>query len=402
MAAMSFSTLRILTVAIAVLTSMCISIDAEDDLNTIAGNLRTLLEVQFSENRNHHVNPTNKDNAINYIAETMKSYNLDVRSVEFAGQNVRIRIIYKGVNIIGILPGKTKGTADDQVILLGSHFDTVKTTPGVDDNGSGIAALLEAARLVTSETCVTTNTIVFVAFDLEESQEEVRKGLIGSQHFVNDWLIDFLVNSDGTNSSFKGAIVLETLMNFDSGENAQTFPPGFKDGFKDLYNKISSRNFTGDFITVIGRQTNDAALMSGFTNHWSGVGDDMFLNESIPLPFSGVPTDQDFLFYGDFFRSDHTRFWQHPPNSLSAILLTDTANFRGDMRQCYHNPCDNVTSITDDKMKFLAKTTRSVANMLIEQGIDNLEEVCADANGLSYSSTHLAVIGLMITLSLLM
>ncbi|XP_077981850.1 uncharacterized protein YfbL-like [Glandiceps talaboti] len=377
---------------------VCFSIGAVDDLNTIAVNLRTLLEVRFSENRNHHVNPGNKDNAINYITETLKSYNLDVRSVEFSGQNSAVS--YEGVNIIGILPGKKKGTADDQVILLGSHFDTVKTTPGVDDNGSGIAALLEAARLVTSETCETTNTIVFVAFDLEEMQEEAGKGVIGSEHFVNDWLIDFLVNGDGTNSSFKGAIVLETLMNFDSGENAQTFSQGFKVLFEDVYNRVDSRNFAGDFITVVGRQTSDAALMSGFTNHWSAVDDDMFLNESMPVPFSGVPTEREYSLYRDFFRSDHSPFWRHPPNSLSAILLTDTANFRGNMKQCYHNPCDNVTSITDDKMKFLAKTTRSVANMLIELSIET-PEVCADANGLSYSSTQLAAIGLIITLSLL-
>jgi len=36
------------------------------------------------------------------------------------------------------------------MVLIGSHYDTVRTSPGVDDNGSGMTALLQVLKLITS------------------------------------------------------------------------------------------------------------------------------------------------------------------------------------------------------------------------------------------------------------
>ena len=54
------------------------------------------------------------------------------------------------MNIIGQLPGGYTGTRHDKMVLIGSHYDTVQTSPGVDDNGSGMTALLQALKLFTS------------------------------------------------------------------------------------------------------------------------------------------------------------------------------------------------------------------------------------------------------------
>ena len=64
------------------------------------------------------------------------------------------------MNIIGRLPGRYTGTRDDKMVLIGSHYDTVQTSPGVDDNGSGMTALLQALKLFTSPG----NKIVFAYF----------------------------------------------------------------------------------------------------------------------------------------------------------------------------------------------------------------------------------------------
>lgn len=46
-----------------------------------------------------------------------------------------------------MIPGKYKGTNKDKLFLIGAHYDTVRTTNhGVDDNGSGVAAMLQAAK----------------------------------------------------------------------------------------------------------------------------------------------------------------------------------------------------------------------------------------------------------------
>jgi Zn-dependent M28 family amino/carboxypeptidase len=60
--------------------------------------------------------------------------------------------VVKGVNIVGMLPGRLTGTRDDRLILIGSHYDTMRTTShGADDNGSGVVALLQVAKLLTSK-----------------------------------------------------------------------------------------------------------------------------------------------------------------------------------------------------------------------------------------------------------
>lgn len=52
--------------------------------------------------------------------------------------------------MVGQLPGRFTGTSDDKIVLIGSHYDSVQSTPGVDDNGSGMTALLQALKLYTS------------------------------------------------------------------------------------------------------------------------------------------------------------------------------------------------------------------------------------------------------------
>jgi Zn-dependent M28 family amino/carboxypeptidase len=72
-------------------------------------------------------------------------------------------------------------------VIIGSHWDTVDTTDGYNDNGSGVATLLELARLIVESKCRPKNSIVFVAFDLEEM------GAQGSQEFVNRFSLSFFL-----------------------------------------------------------------------------------------------------------------------------------------------------------------------------------------------------------------
>jgi aminopeptidase YwaD len=95
-------------------------------------------------------------------------------------------------NVVGILPGsdpKLKG----ETIVIGAHYDhlgmggegsgSLSARPGIhhgaDDNASGVAGLLELARMLTSQNPKPRRTIVFIAFSGEE------EGLIGSNYYVN-------------------------------------------------------------------------------------------------------------------------------------------------------------------------------------------------------------------------
>ena len=47
-----------------------------------------------------------------------------------------------------MLRGETAGTADDKIVVVGAHYDTTRKTRGVDDNGSGVTALLQVAKQI--------------------------------------------------------------------------------------------------------------------------------------------------------------------------------------------------------------------------------------------------------------
>ena len=76
-------------------------------------------------------------------------------------------------NVIATL----RGTVNPELVyIVSSHFDSVEAGPGADDNTSGTAALLEAARVLAGHPMPA--TIVFASFTGEES------GLLGSREFV--------------------------------------------------------------------------------------------------------------------------------------------------------------------------------------------------------------------------
>ena len=47
---------------------------------------------------------------------------------------------------MGILPGTRWGTGEDRLVVVGAHWDTVLNTGGLDDNGSGVSAMLELGK----------------------------------------------------------------------------------------------------------------------------------------------------------------------------------------------------------------------------------------------------------------
>lgn len=89
-----------------------------------------------------------------------------------------------GRNVGARLPGSVPALADEW-ILVSAHYDHLGVRngvlyPGADDNASGVAMLLEAARCLVDTPPRPRRGVMFVAFDLEEP------GLWGSRHFVEE------------------------------------------------------------------------------------------------------------------------------------------------------------------------------------------------------------------------
>src|SRR5439155_1797881 len=106
--------------------------------------------------------------------------------------NVNVnRIESPSFNVVGILPG-TDPKLKNEAIVIGAHYDHLgrggegslapregEIHHGADDNASGVAGLLELARLFSSQEPRPRRTIVFIAFSGEE------EGLLGSNYYVN-------------------------------------------------------------------------------------------------------------------------------------------------------------------------------------------------------------------------
>ena len=109
-----------------------------------------------------------------------------------------------------------------------------------------------------------------MAFDLEENQPSCSGSgncacasiTCGSRFFVQN-LTQFL---NSTGSDFQGAVILETVLDYDTTPNSQTLPSGFEQGFPQEYQEISQNQFKGDFLAVIGRAQDDGHLISGITS----------------------------------------------------------------------------------------------------------------------------------------
>lgn len=106
--------------------------------------------------------------AANYIKQRLQNYGLTVYDQNFSST---------GRNVYAVKQGQVY---PDKKYIICAHYDDMpsgSTAPGADDNASGVAAVIEAARLLKEFN--TEYTVVFALFDEEE------QGLIGSDYFAN-------------------------------------------------------------------------------------------------------------------------------------------------------------------------------------------------------------------------
>jgi hypothetical protein len=121
------------------------------------------------------------DSAADYIANTMRRYGLEVESIPFESPGPRYVPVDAASswsvsrNICGTLNGT--GPTNAECIIV-AHYDSANSSvPGANDNASGVAAVLEAARICSRYKFE--YTIRFLAVGAEE------EGLIGSYHYAH-------------------------------------------------------------------------------------------------------------------------------------------------------------------------------------------------------------------------
>jgi Zn-dependent M28 family amino/carboxypeptidase len=198
-------------------------------------------------------------------------------------------------------------------LIIGAHYDTVAGCVGADDNGSGVAVLLELAAYFSANPIK--YPIQLIAFDMEEY------GLLGSAAYA-----DKLKHE---NQKIRLMISLEMLGYCDRTPNSQHYPAGLDKFYPN----------TGDFIGLIGSIPTIPDLIH-LQHHMKSV----VSCEWLPAGWRGLAIP-------DTRRSDHAPFWDA---GYKALMVTDTANMRNPH---YHKSSDQLETLD---LEFLTQVCRGL------------------------------------------
>jgi hypothetical protein len=217
----------------------------------------------------HKLQPGN-NKAADYIKQKLNSYGLVTYDQNFSSTG---RNVY-GVQLGSVYPNKK--------YIICAHYDDMPsgtTAPGADDNGSGTAAVIEAARIFKNYSFPF--TIIYALWDEEE------QGLVGSAYYAQQ--------AANAGDSIVGVINLDMIAydsNNDNVAEIHTRPIAYSVALKDKMVEVNSTYNIGVSLSIIN---------PGLT------------------------------------ASDHASFWN---NNYSAILLIE--QYYGDFNNYYHTVNDKL------------------------------------------------------------
>jgi len=195
----------------------------------------------------------------------------------------------------------------EQILLVGAHYDSVRGSPGADDNASGVAALLEISRLFAA--VVPSVAVRFVAFVNEEAPFFL-SGEQGSMMYARC--------ARARGDDIRLMLSLEMLGYYRAEPGSQRYPPLFRLFYPDR----------GDFL----------AFVSDFRSHSMLLRMARLFRAHSGFPLEHVAT---FRFVPGVAWSDHRPFWRH---GYRALMVTDTAFYR--------NPHYHRAEDTPDKLAY--------------------------------------------------
>ncbi|UOQ51442.1 M28 family peptidase [Hymenobacter cellulosivorans] len=192
-------------------------------------------------------------------------------------------------------------------LIIGAHYDVCGEQPGADDNGTGVAALLELARLLGQQPSLPYR-VELVAYTLEEPPFFRTKHMGSYVHakFLHD-----------AGVKVKGMVALEMLGYYDERKHTQDYP------FGPLKLVYGSR---GNYVTV-AQKFGNGRFGRQFARRYKAQAAVPVKRFKAPAWLPGI----------DF--SDHLNYWQF---DYPAVLLTDTAFYRN---KHYHEPTDTLNRL---------------------------------------------------------
>ncbi len=268
--------------------------------NELMGRLRSHVETLAGEIGERNVfRPIALAQAADYIERTWRDQGFEVIRYdhETRGQNVS--------NLEITRPGNSA-----EVVLIGAHYDSVLGSPGANDNGSGLAAMLELSRYVAGQR--PTRTVRFVAF-VNEEPPFFKTPSMGSRIYVRTAL--------ARGDQIRAMLCLETIGFYSNAPDSQHYPPLFNLFYPDK----------GNFIGFVSNFRSRGLLKQAVA---------AFRSRS-DFPIEHVAT---FGWIPGVDWSDHWSFWRE---GIPAIMITDTAPYR---YPYYHTPQDTPDRVIYEQL----------------------------------------------------
>src|SRR4051794_9121502 len=275
----------------------------------------TTLSQQIGERNLQHYD--HLEAAAAYIRHYLESLDYQVVEEDYTVQGKTVRNIFVNAE------GSTKGQG---IVVIGAHYDTVPGSPGADDNGSGVAAVLELARILKNES---PTRPIMLAFFPNEEPPYFQTADMGSVHLAHSLEQKF--------QKVTAMISVESIGYYSDQPHSRRYPAGIASFYPDAGNFIA---FVGDLHSRALLQTAIAEFRG--STHFPSEG------ASLPAWMKGVGW------------SDHWAFWQ---GGFPAIMVTDTALFRNPN---YHTPGDTADKLDYDRMARVVVGLKHVATKLGE------------------------------------
>ncbi len=280
-----------------------------------------LSETFYPRNYTHAVNT---ERVADYIADHFAQAGAEVFPQMFDVQEPEepagTGIPYTFKNVTGVF-GAGKGCR----LIIGAHYDSFEDTPGADDNASGVAGLLELARLFGIHP--PDREIELVAFATEEPPF-FRTQQMGSYIHAK--------NLADSGIELTGVLILEMIGYFTDAPKSQRYPlPGMSLVYPTR----------GNFIAVVGNLS-QTSFTRRVKSQMRGVTSVPVWSLSGPAALPGV----------DF--SDHLNYWKF---DFPAVMITDTAFYR---HPDYHGSGDTAGSLDFDRMKDVVTAVFAISSTL--------------------------------------
>jgi hypothetical protein len=212
-----------------------------------------------------------------------------------------------------------------EILLIGAHYDSVFGSPGANDNGSGVAAMLALARQFAGKPAQ--HTLRFVAF-VNEEPPYFLTGQMGSSVYAG--------RCKAHGDRISAMISMETIGYFSDAPHSQTYPAP---GLGVFYPSVG--NFIG-FVSNVPSRNLLRRVIGLFRKH-----------AKIPSEGAALPA-----FIPGVSWSDQWSFWQH---GYPGIMITDTAPFR---YPHYHSATDTPDKLDYDRFALVVSGMEKVIEEL--------------------------------------